>query len=297
MMFGNGIRPTIWSTFVNRFAIKELKEFYASTEGNGALINLDGSNGNVGFYPTICRLSSFLNSLLWNRYFIKVDPETGEPLRNKDGLCIQCGPNEPGEFVALINNSKPETAYDGYIDESATFKKIYSDVARIGDRCFATGDILVYDDDGYIRFKDRTGDTFRWKGENVSTTEVENIVAKYATNRPCIVFGVEIPNHEGKAGMAVLLDDNDKHSLDVNAINEIFDDVRSELPSYAVPMFIRVTNHLEETSTYKLPKTKFISEGYDIRRHQDPLYILDSLSTKYVAFDEVKYNQLLQQFS
>ena len=205
IMVGNGMRKEMWIPFQKRFGVPHIREIYGATESNGNSMNLDGFPGSVGIYPTICRLSTRVANAVYHRFIIKVDPETGTPLRGPDGLCILVGPNEPGEFVAEITR-KPESQFDGYTDTKSTEKKIYYDVVKKGDQCFASGDILLYDDDGNLFFKDRTGDTYRWKGENVSTAEVEGIVSKHANYYDCVVTGVDIPNCEGKAGMVTIID-------------------------------------------------------------------------------------------
>ncbi|XP_018495819.1 long-chain fatty acid transport protein 4 [Galendromus occidentalis] len=285
MMFGNGMRPSLWPKFIKRFNIDDIKEFYGSTEGNANTMNLDKTVGNMGFIPTICRLSTTVAALVWNRFLIKVDPETGKPLRGPDGLCILCGPNEPGEWVATINMKRPELAFDGYTDRGSSSKKTYSDVVRKGDLFFGTGDILEYDELGYLSFKDRTGDTYRWKGENVSTTEVENVINKYSIMNDCVVYGVSVPGAEGKAGMVALLDPDLEYSKGEN-LAHLLEKMRSELPAYAIPIMVRLTRELEATSTYKLPKTRLVKEGFDLTQVKDLLYVLDISKKQYVPFNE-----------
>ncbi|XP_003747907.1 long-chain fatty acid transport protein 4 [Galendromus occidentalis] len=285
-MVGNGMRKEMWIPFQQRFGVKYIREIYGATESNGNSMNLDGTPGSVGIYPTICRLSTRVANLFYHRFIIKVHPETGEPLRGPDGLCILVGPNEPGEFVAEITR-KPEGQFDGYTDTESTEKKIYRDVVRKGDRCFASGDILLYDDDGHLFFKDRTGDTYRWKGENVSTAEVEGVVSKYANHFDCVVIGVEIPNCEGKAGMATIIDQDQGVDL-----QELLKKISNELPSYALPLFIRLTKHIETTGTYKLQKTKLVKEGYDIKSVSDPIFFLDMKSMKYVRLTPELYEKI-----
>ncbi|OQR70817.1 long-chain fatty acid transport protein 4-like [Tropilaelaps mercedesae] len=290
MMLGNGMRPHIWDAFQARFGVPEIREIYGATEGNGNIMNIDGRVGAVGLFPTICRLSPTIARMVFHRFIIRVDPDTGEPLRGPDGLCILVGPNEPGEYVAEITG-RPETEFDGYTDDEANEKKIYRDVVRKGDRCFASGDILVYDDDGYLFFKDRTGDTFRWKGENVSTTEVEEIVSKHSGLRDCAVIGVEVPGCEGKASMAVILDPQRQIDLQ-NMLRKIC----MELPLYAVPVFIRLTDNLEKTGTFKFQKSKLAREGYDINVVSDPIFFLGSrrAEPRYLPLDSDIYKDLTE---
>lgn len=280
LIYGNGLRPQLWRDFSKRFGISDIKELYGASESNGNLMNLDNKPGAVGCIPTICRLFPRVNSLLFHRFLIRVDTETGVPLRNKDGLCILVGPNEPGEYVSEIVDNRPECQFDGYSDPKATSKKVYKDVIQKGDRCFASGDILTYDDDGYVFFKDRTGDTFRWKGENVSTAEVEAVISKHANHADCVVIGVQLPGCEGKGGMAIILDPLERIDL-----VELLQNMKDNLPPYAVPLFIRLTDQLDTTGTYKLPKARFTTEAYDITKICDPVFFLDPRVKKYVRFD------------
>lgn len=289
MMYGNGLRPQLWMDFKNRFQVNNLRELYGSTEGNANIINIDGTVGSVGFVPTICRVSPFLATFIYNLNIVKIDPETGQPVRNKRGLCIRVKPNEPGEIVATINK-KPQCRFDGYTDPSATSKKIYRDVFRKGDECFASGDILVFNDDGYLFFKDRTGDTFRWKGENVSTAEVEGVISKHADLNDSVVYGVEIPGLEGKAGMAALLDPDR-----VVDVNKLLERLRKELPAYALPLFIRITEKLEATGTFKLPKTKLVQEGFNIESFNDPVYFLDPVKRVYVPLEHNVFEKIVNK--
>lgn len=289
LIYGNGLRPHLWTDFSRRFGVSNIKELYGASESNGNLMNLDNKPGAVGCIPTICRLFPRINSLLFHRFLIKVDPETGVPLRNEKGLCILVEPNEPGEYVSEIVDSRPECQFDGYSDPEATSKKVYKDVIHKGDRCFASGDILLYDDDGYVFFKDRTGDTFRWKGENVSTAEVEAVISKHANHADCVVIGVQLPHSEGKAGMAIILDPEARIDLD-----GLLHELRQDLPSFAIPLFVRLTNQLDTTGTYKLPKARFITEAYDITKVRDPVYFLDPRKKKFVRFDG-KLNEELEK--
>ena len=288
LMYGNGLRPQIWTDFKDRFQVANLRELYGSTEGNANVVNIDNTVGSVGFVPTICRVSPFLATLIYNLNIVKIDPDTGVPVRNKRGLCIRVKPDEPGEIVATISR-KPQCRFDGYTDPTATSKKIYRNVFRRGDECFASGDILVFNDDGYLFFKDRTGDTFRWKGENVSTAEIEGVISKHADLNDCVVYGVEIPGLEGKAGMAALLD-TDR----VVDINKLLVQLRKELPAYAVPLFVRISERLEATGTFKLPKVKLVQEGFNIHLFVDPVYFLDPITRVYVPFTPDALEKLLK---
>eukprot|EP00106_Octopus_bimaculoides_P018088 XP_014785530.1 PREDICTED: long-chain fatty acid transport protein 4-like [Octopus bimaculoides] len=193
LMFGNGLRPQIWEQFQKRFSIEQIGEFYGATEGNCSLINIDNTVGAVG-YTT--RILPFLYPVT----LVKVDEYTGEPVRDTNGICVKAKPGEPGLLVGKIVKGDPTREFDGYLNQKETSKKIIPDVFRKGDRAFATGDILSMDAFGYMYFRDRTGDTFRWKGENVSTSEVEAVISNILKLQDVVVYGVEIPGVEGRAG-------------------------------------------------------------------------------------------------
>ncbi|XKL61134.1 hypothetical protein PGB90_008191 [Kerria lacca] len=264
VIFGNGLRPQIWKSFVERFNIPRVGEFYGATEGNANIVNTDNTVGAIGF------ISQILPSV-YPISVIKVNPATGEPVRNNKGLCIRCAAGEQGVFIGKIIPSNPARAFLGYVDQKDTDKKVVTDVFEKGDSAFLSGDIVVCDELGYLYFKDRTGDTFRWKGENVSTSEVEAIVSNVAEYRDCVVYGVEIPGNEGRAGMAAILDKN--HALDLNSLAE---GLSKYLPSYAKPVFIRALSHVEMTGTYKMKKGELQQEGFNPEIITDPLYYMTS---------------------
>ncbi|CAL4059398.1 unnamed protein product, partial [Meganyctiphanes norvegica] len=263
LMFGNGLRPQIWEQFQKRFNIPMITEFYGSTEGNANIINMTGKVGAVGFV-------SVLFPWVYPCALIKIDKETGEPIRNDNGLCIRCKPGEPGEFIGMIVRRDPVRDFHGYADKSASKKKIVENVFKHGDSAFLSGDILVMDEEGYLYFKDRTGDTFRWRGENVSTTEVEGVVSQVAGHTDAVVYGVEVPGAEGRAGMAAILDPED--NLDLKLLH---DGLTKALPSYARPLFIRIVKELDMTGTYKLKKVDLQKEGFSPSDVSDKMYYLD----------------------
>ncbi|GFS99612.1 long-chain fatty acid transport protein 4 [Trichonephila clavipes] len=193
-----------------------------------------GKVGAVGFLPRVC-------DKLYPVSLIKVDPETGQVMRNEKGLCIRCKPGEPGEMVGKIV-SNPVNSFDGYANRNDTNKKIIRNCFERGDMAFLSGDILVMDECGYLYFVDRTGDTFRWRGENVSTGEVENACSTALDHVSCVVYGVEIPNVEGRAGMAAL--QVKPESVD---LSYFYQKVSRRLPPYAVPIFIRFSSKIDST--------------------------------------------------
>jgi len=277
MMFGNGLRPDIWTQFVSRFGIQDISEFYGSTEGNSNIINFDNTVGAVGFVPVL-----FAGILPLGP--IKVTEE-GEAVRDPEtGLCVRCKVGEPGEFVGIIQQHHPVREFTGYSDRDATEKKILRNVWSKGDLCFRSGDILVSDELGYLYFKDRKGDTFRWKGENVSTTEVESVVSKAGGLVDCVVYGVEVGNSDGRAGMAAVAGEID--------LEHLAKEVVKQLPSYARPVFLRLASSLDITGTYKLKKRELQSEGCDPSKISDPLFLLHPKTRTYVPLDSALYQDL-----
>lgn len=198
-----------------------------------------------------------------------------------------CKPGEAGEFVGMIKKNDAMRDFHGYADKKASQKKVIQDVWRKGDAAFKSGDILVMDEFGYLYFKDRTGDTFRWRGENVSSTEVEGVVSKVAGNKDAVVFGVEVPGAEGKAGMAAIVDP--ECSLD---LTEFLNGLKKNLPPYAYPLFLRILKEIDVTGTFKLKKLALQKEGFDRGLIKDELYFLNSKLGKYVELTPELFTQI-----
>ncbi|KAJ8679469.1 hypothetical protein QAD02_015256 [Eretmocerus hayati] len=278
VIFGNGLRPQIWREFVDRFNIPRVCEFYGATEGNANIVNIDNTVGAIGF---VSRIMPFVYPIS----IIKVDEE-GEPIRNAKGLCQVCEPHEPGVFIGKIIPNNPSRAFLGYVDKKASKSKIVHDVFAKGDSAFLSGDILVADEFGYLYFKDRTGDTFRWKGENVSTSEVEATVSNLVNYRDCIVYGVEVHGAEGRAGMAAIYDEDGSLNVD-----KLASDVKDQLPTYARPQFIRILTKIDLTGTFKLKKKDLQLEGYDPKKVHDKLFYMDS-KAGYQPLTQDAYDQI-----
>ncbi len=255
---GNGLRPDIWPRFQSRFGIKTIREFYGATEAPGFIANVSGREGSVGRVP-FAGPKGYLS-------LVRYDVDRGEQLRDSNGFCIPCKDNEPGELLIRIAKVAGGLEYRGYTDESATKKKIVTGVFRPGDRYFRTGDLLRRDADGFYYFVDRIGDTFRWKGENVSTAEVADVITRSDEVAEATVVGVRLPNMDGQAGLAAV--------VPVNGFDpDDFWRVVSELPPYAQPRFVRVLNDLEKTGTLKIQKTNLRKEGVDPATVPDALYV------------------------
>ncbi|XP_068104678.1 long-chain fatty acid transport protein 4 [Hyperolius riggenbachi] len=278
---GNGLRPAIWTEFVNRFNVPQIAEFYGATECNCSLGNFDNNVGSCGF-------NSRILPFVYPIRLMKVNEDTMELIRTPEGLCIPCQPGEPGQLVGRIIQSDPLRRFDGYVNETATNKKMANNVFKHGDMAYLSGDVLVMDEYGYMYFKDRTGDTFRWKGENVSTTEVEGILSKLLGQADVVVYGVEVPGTEGKAGMAAIADPDHKSDLEKFAR-----DLKKLLPGYAHPVFLRLLPEVNKTGTYKFQKTEMRKEGFDPQVVKDALYVLDSQQGKYIRLDDEVYKKIL----
>lgn len=281
VVIGNGLRSQIWEQFVQRFGIQRVIEFYGATEGNSNLINLDSKVGAIGF---LSRFWSFVYPLL----LVKCDEITGEIIRDKRNRCIPCAPMEPGLLLGKIDKKRPLLSFAGYADKKASEKKIVMNVKKEGDCYFNTGDMLIMDHFGYFYFKDRTGDTFRWKGENVSTAEVEDVISNLVGLKDTVVFGVAIPNVEGKAGMAAIADPEKK--IDLSSLAK---GLKDKLPSYARPLFIRIIPKSHLTSTFKLKKRELMEQGFDRSLHQDEMFFLDQKSGDYVPLTQKLYEDII----
>jgi fatty-acyl-CoA synthase len=266
---GNGLRPEVWEPFQSRFGIPRVIEFYGATEGNVALMNFDGKVGAVG------RLPGFVRRLAGIQ-LVRYDVARDTHVRGPDGFCVPCGPGEVGEAIGRISE---RLRFEGYTSAEATEKKVLRDVFAKGDAYFRTGDLLRVDADDYAYFVDRIGDTFRWKGENVATSEVAEVVTVCPGVREVNVYGVSIPGHDGRAGMAALVADDGFDAARLAA------HVARELPSYARPLFLRIQPELEVTGTFKHRKVELVAEGFDPARVRDPLWFFDAERGGYVPLD------------
>jgi len=235
--------------------------YIGSTEGNVSLFNFGGKPGAIG------RVPGYLKSQL-NIRIIELDAETGEPTRLPNGLCKLVNVGETGEAIGVIGNSVRQD-FTGYADKEATQKKVLTDVFKKGDRWFRTGDLMRQDRQGYLYFMDRLGDTFRWKGENVSTAEVEQHLSETPGVQEVIAYGVHIPGQEGRGGMVGLVLE-DGATFDPKALAE---QAERELPAYARPLFVRLLKSAETTGTFKYRKVDLVNDGFDATKVDGPLYV------------------------
>jgi fatty-acyl-CoA synthase len=275
------LRGDIWEAFQARFLIPHILEFYAATEGNFSLYNVEGKPGAIGRIPPF----------LAHRFpaaIIRLDADQGSPVRTSEGLCIACARGEIGEAVGRIGAADEGGGrFEGYTNAAETEKKILRDVLAKGDAWFRTGDLMMVDESGYFRFVDRIGDTFRWKGENVATSEVNQAVVGCRGVVDATVYGVEVRGADGRAGMAAIVADN---QFD---FDEFRDHLTSRLPAYACPAFIRLCANLDNTETFKQKKQGLINDGFDPRRVTDALFYRDPKSGSYLAIDSLIHAQIL----
>ena len=275
---GNGLRPEVWVPFQTRFKIPRILEYYASTEGNFSLYNCEGQPGAIG------RIPAFLANRL-PVALLRFDVEKSEPARNAEGLCERCAANEVGEAVGLMPATGGERAgrFEGYADQEASNRKVLRNVFKAGDSWYRTGDLMRRDERGFYYFVDRVGETYRWKGENVSTAEVLTALTASRGVIDGVVYGVSVPGTDGRAGTAALVVDAE---FDLAAFRA---EVASRLPSYARPVFLRILSTLEATGTFKPRKQDLMQSGFDPSRVTDPLYFDDARSQRYVPVDAALY--------
>jgi fatty-acyl-CoA synthase len=278
---GNGLRGDVWDLFQRRFRIPQVLEFYASTEGNVSLANVEGMQGAIGRVPIF--LAHRQHATL-----IRHDDETGAPVRDPRGFCVPCAPNEIGEAIGRLDRDPSNVGswFEGYTDEAASQARTLRDVFEPGDAWCRTGDLMRRDERGYFYFVDRIGDTFRWKGENVATTEVAGAICRCPGVAQAAVYGVHVPGAEGRAGMAAIV------------TTEPFDPavfrthVVASLAHYARPLFVRVCASLDATATFKHTTRELVRDGYDPARVADPLYVDDSQRQAYVRLDTSMYDRI-----
>ena len=259
---GNGMRGDVWTPFQERFGIPIIREFYGATEGNAPTLNMKGRPGMIG-------------KLQFGQAIVRCDMTTGQPIRNAEGYCERVVPGEIGLMIGRISSVM---TFDGYVDKAATQKKILVDVFKAGDQWFDSGDLIEFHPGKWLSFADRAGDTFRWKGENVSTNEVADIVDAAMGVSEANVYGVEIPKADGRAGMAAISVDDE---FDLDSFAQW---VETKLASYQRPLFLRLLQgSMNITGTFKHQKVEYRDEAWDLDRISDPLFAL--VEGHYVALD------------
>jgi citronellyl-CoA synthetase len=279
-MMGNGLRPDVWDEFKSRFGVQRICEIYGSSEGNVTFMNLLNKDRTIGTAATPVAL-------------VQYDTQNDQIVRDSNGRCIEVPVGEPG---LLLGEITAKTEFDGYTNPEATASKIVKNVHENGDSWFNTGDLVRQIDVGFamgmkhFQFVDRTGDTFRWRAENVSTNEVAEVLNAHPQINMANVYGVEVPGIEGKAGM-VAFELPEGEELDLDGFQAL---VERELPGYAQPVFIRVLRSVTTTVTFKLQKTDLREQAFHPDRvGGDPIYVRKPRSAGYEPLEADFYQTIL----
>ncbi len=280
---GNGLREELWETLEKRFHIPRIIEFYAATEATFSLYNCDGKPGAIGRVP----------AYLAHRFpvaLVKYDPDARDVVRGDDGFCVRCATDEIGEAIGKLPEKDGNASgnFEGYTDAAASEAKILRNVFAPGDAWYRTGDLMRRDRAGYFYFVDRIGDTFRWKGENVSTTEVEAAIATCPGVAEAVVYGVVVPGAEGRAGMTALVASGD---FDLKAFAT---HIAERLPEYARPVFLRLCPQIATTGTFKPQKQVLAREGFDPAAIDDALFVFDREEGGFRPLDAAPYARLVR---
>lgn len=269
-MIGAGLRPEIWTSFTERFAIPQVVEYYGATEGNVGLVNLLNKPGVVG-------------RMMPGNVLAKVNPDTEEFVRDGDGHLIKCGVGESGIMLGEIRGT---TTFEGYVDKSKNQSKVLSDPFGDEKRYFNSGDLLTLHENGFVSFADRLGDTFRWKGENVSTNDVQGVLDNCRGVVEACVYGVQVKGQGGRAGAVALRVDE---SFDWKQFAE---STRESLPAFSLPYFVRIEEELPMTGSFKLVKTGFKKDGFDPAVVKTELRFLHPSNGEYVKMTKKLYGEI-----
>jgi len=273
---GNGLRPEMWKEFKERFGIREVYEHYGMTEMQGMFCN---------YFNRDCTIGVCLNDYI----LVKYDIEKDEPIRGEDGFLQVVDEGEAGLFLMKIRD--PYT-FAGYTSKSASKQKILENAFEEGDMWLYSGDLIRNIGYGHAQFVDRLGDTFRWKGENVSTSEVEDVISSLEEVEHSSVYGVLVPDTEGRAGMVSIISNNHHEQFNFNGLMKVIND---NLPKYAIPLFVRFLSELSTTNTYKIPKSDMKKVGFDITKTEDPIYVLLPNNSDYTLLTEEIFSNIINK--
>ncbi|XP_076140491.1 long-chain fatty acid transport protein 6 isoform X1 [Alosa pseudoharengus] len=277
---GSGLRADVWREFAKRFGKIHIREAYGMTEASIGFLNYTNEIGPIG-------RASYFNKRNSPFDFLKCDPNTYEPIRTESGRCIRAKKGETGILVAPVSGMNPFLGYAG--NKEMSERKLLRNVFQEGDVYFNTGDLMLQDHRDFVHFRDRIGDTFRWKGENVATTEVSEILGGLDFVQDVNVYGVSVPGYEGRAGMAAIVLKPDQ-KLDGR---RFYSHLVQNLPAYAWPWFLRVETSIDVTETFKQQKGKLVQEGFNPETVQDPLYFLDSSQKDYMPLTQAVFDDIL----
>jgi acyl-CoA synthetase (AMP-forming)/AMP-acid ligase II len=280
----------VWQPFKDRFNIGTINEFYGATEGTAACFvhsRNDYLRGSIGRQGVIIR--NLLNTFI----IVKHDHATDAPYRNeKTGLCAKCKTNDPGELLHPLDADNISEKYQGYFgNDQASMSKVMFNVFKKGDAYYRTGDIVRQDEEGRIWFTDRVGDTFRWKSENVSTAEVSEAIGSHPDVKEANVYGVQLPNHDGRAGCAAIVVSGEQ--LNDALAKDLADHARKRLPRYAVPLFLRLMREVEVTGTLKHQKVALRNDGIDPDKlGADEVFWLQPGAERYTKFHHKDWERI-----
>jgi len=279
-ILGNGMRGDYWQEFKQRFGLKHILEVYGATEGVARIINLKEMPGMMGSLSTFGVRTGEV---------VRYDIENERMVKDQQSRVIKCQPGETGLLICEING---RSQFAGYVNNpEATEAKIVRNVFKEGDQYFHTGDLVKLHDNLWVSFVDRLGDTFRWKGENVSTNEVADILNSFGKIEDSNVYGVQVPGTEGRCGM-VALKVLEGETLDLEAFAQ---HVQGNLPVYARPYFLRLRDQVDSTNSFKQVKTQLQNEGFNPNLVKDPLYFLDPRQQSYIALQPDTYDAIIKQ--
>ncbi|XP_067424859.1 long-chain fatty acid transport protein 6 isoform X2 [Emydura macquarii macquarii] len=241
----------------------------------------------IQYIGELCRYLCKQPVLFFPFDLIKYDFEKDEPIRNKHGWCEKIKKGEAGLLISKVNAKNPFFGYAG--NKKHTEKKLLCEVFKKGDLYFNTGDLMVQDQENFLYFWDRIGDTYRWKGENVATTEVSDVIGMLDFIQEANVYGVAVADHEGKVGMVSIILKPNK-SLD---LEQMYEHVVTYLPGYACPLFLRLQETMEMTGTFKQQKFRLMREGFNPSAITDPLYFLHSSKKSFVPLTKELHDKIL----
>jgi fatty-acyl-CoA synthase len=278
---GNGMAQDVWAEFQKRFSIPHILEFYASTEGNLSLFNVPGKLGSIGHIP----------GYLAHRFtpaLVLTDLECGLPVRDAQGFCIPCAPDQVGEALGKVvaDPTSVGSRFDGYSSSEDTEKRVLRNVFELGDSWIRSGDLMRKDKHGFFYFVDRVGNTFRRKGENVATSEVSTVISEFPGVLHANVYGVAVPGADGRVGMAAVVADQ---TLSLEGLHQ---HLATRLSPYARPVFLRLRTHADLTGTFKYSTAQLSRQGYDPSAFDDPLYFDLNDSRSFVPLDQHLYRRI-----
>ncbi len=273
VVIGAGLRPEIWKAFKERFNIEKIGEYYSATEAVGVFANMLNFDCTVGY-------------CLFSYAIVKYDHEEERPIRNEEGFMERVNLGESGLLLFEIAGT---AAFRGYTDKKATETKIFHNIFKEGDTWFNTGDLMRDIGNNHAQFVDRLGDTFRWKGHNISTTEVEKIINTFDQVLFSTAYGVQIPHTDGRAGMAAIVPSTSIEEFDLKGFAAI---LRQNLPPYGVPIVLRFKSKLSTTATFKLKKVKLKKESFNYENIEDPMFVLLPGESKYIPLTKEIYQNI-----